>query len=355
MGVSRNVKKFLMSLITCLSLAAVAAAEFRDVTADYRAAFPRDIYFNKDFRVQWWYLTGHLSDDTGREFGYQLTFFVVGIQRRKFVSAFGVDNIYISHFALSDVQKKKYYFADRADAGAFGYAGAKEEILDVWVGSNILEGSMDRMKIVASGSEGSIDLVLKPAKPVILHGDKGYSRKSVDSPLHASIYFSYTRMETEGTLRIGARTFPVKGQSWFDREMSTEGLSRNKAGWDWFSLQLDDGREVMLYLIRNKDGSIDRYSSGTVVLKDGRSLHLAVGDFRVMVKKLYRSEKTGARYPSAWEIAVPSQGLQLRVMPLIEDQEFIAVGTTGNVYWEGACSVDGTVTGRAYVELTGYK
>jgi len=348
-------KKGLLGMIVCLSLVASAGAGFREVTEDYQLEFPRDLYYKRDYRVQWWYFTGHLFDEAGREFGYELTFFIVGVQKRAFTSAFGVNNIYISHFAISDVQKKKFHFGDRADSGAFGYAGAKERELKVWIGRNMLQGTMERMEIKASGKEGSLDLVLRPARPLVLHGDRGYSRKSEGSPLNASIYFSYTRMDTEGTLKIGGgETFAVKGHSWFDREISTQGLDPNKAGWDWFSLQLDDGRDVMLYLIRNRDGSPDRFSSGTVVLKDGTARHLTADDFRVKVTSRYKSGKTGAHYPSAWEISVPSQGLELQVTPLIRDQEFVAIGTTGNSYWEGTCLVEGTMAGRAYVEMTGY-
>jgi predicted secreted hydrolase len=349
------VKNLLLSLVmACLYMVTGADAEFRDVTREYRLQFPQDLYLKKDYRVQWWYFTGHLFDGAGREFGYELTFFIVGVQRRAFASAFGVNDIYISHLAFSDVQEKKYHFEDRADSGAFGFAGAEEQALRVWVGQNILKGTMEEMEIKASGREGSLDLLLRPEKPLVLHGERGYSRKSEESPRNASIYFSSTRIKTEGSLKIGMKTFTVKGYSWFDREISTEGLLPNKAGWDWFALQLDDGREVMLYLIRNKDGSLDRYSSGTVVLKDGTSLRLNADDFGVKVKGHYRSERTGAHYPSAWEISVPSQGLDLRVTPLIVDQEFIGTGTTVNSYWEGACRIEGTTTGRAYVEMTGY-
>ncbi len=349
------VKNVLLGLVMiCLCMVTGAGAEFRDVTKEYRLQFPQDLYFKKDYRVQWWYFTGHLFDVAGREFGYELTFFIVGVQRRTYASAFGVNDIYISHFAVSDVQEKKYHFEDRADSGAFGFAGAEEQALRVWVGKNILKGTMEEMEIKASGKEGSIDLVLRPEKPFVLHGERGYSRKSEESPLNASIYFSSTRIKTEGSLKIGGRSFTVTGYSWFDREISTRGLLPNKAGWDWFSLQLDDGREVMLYLIRNRDGSLDRYSSGTVIGKDGTSLHLKTDDFKISVKGRYRSEKTGAHYPSSWEISVPSQGLDLRVTPLIVDQEFIGTGTTGNSYWEGACRIEGTATGRAYVEMTGY-
>jgi predicted secreted hydrolase len=155
-------------------------------------------------------------------------------------------------------------------------------------------------------------------------------------------------------LRIGATTFNVTGKSWFDRELSSRGLGKNQTGWDWFALQLDDGREIMLYLIRNKDGSIDRYSSGTLIHTFGSYRHLSANDFSITVLDRYKSKKTGARYPSLWEIKIPSEGLALKITPLLRDQEILATATTRNYYWEGACTVEGSARGRAYVELVGY-
>jgi predicted secreted hydrolase len=210
------------------------------------------------------------------------------------------------------------------------------------------------MHVKASDEYKSIDLVLVPAKPFILNGENGYSRKSEESPLIASLYFSCPRLATEGNVKIGNRGFRVKGESWFDREMSSRDLSRKQAGWDWFSIQLDDKREIMLYLLRNKNGTTDRYSSGTFIYPGGKSRHLSRDDFLVSIAAFYTSEKTGARYPSKWEIAVPSENLTLTLTPLIQDQEVLAYGSTGNYYWEGACQVHGSAAGRAYVEMTGY-
>ncbi|MCL5023532.1 MAG: carotenoid 1,2-hydratase [Nitrospirae bacterium] len=330
------------------------AGEFRDVTPDSRLSFPADYYYRKDFRVQWWYFTGHLFDAKGREFGYELTFFVVGVQKRHYTSRFGVNSLYISHFALSDVQEKRYCFSDETDSEAFGLAGAKDGELNVRVGNSILDGSVTRMHIRASDGEKALDLTLTPEKPPVLNGEKGYSRKSEDSPLFASLYFSLTDLKTTGSLEIGDTKFSVAGKSWFDRELSSRELSANETGWDWFSLQLDDGREIMLYLIRKKDGSPDRYSAGTFVYPNGSYRHLTFGDFKVTASARYRSKKTGAEYPSRWEVAIPSEHLALTITPLIRDQEFIAAHSTGNHYWEGACKVEGSATGRAYVELTGY-
>ncbi|MEW5745887.1 MAG: lipocalin-like domain-containing protein [Nitrospirota bacterium] len=328
--------------------------EFSEVTAESRLQFPRDLYHNSAYRVQWWYFTGHLFDAGGREFGYELTFFVVGVQKRDYSSQFGVSTIYISHFAVSDIQDRKFLFHERADAGAYGFAGARSDRLHVWVGASSLEGSMEKMQLKASGERHALELTLTPLKPLVLHGEQGYSRKSRASPLIASYYFSYPRLAAEGTLRIGSATFTVSGTSWFDRELSSRGLDAGKAGWDWFSLQLDDGRDVMLYLIRNRDGSHDPYSSGTLVYPDGSYRHLAKKEFTIKTLRHYTSEKTGARYPAQWEIALPAERLALTVTPLIEDQEVLSTKTTRNYYWEGACTVTGNATGRAYVELVGY-
>ncbi len=335
-------------------LSGAMAQEYLDVTPGDAPQFPRDFYYRRDYRVQWWYFTGHLFDEKGREFGVELTFFVAGVQKKEFKSKFGVNALYLSHFALSDVTGKKYYFKDAADAGAFGFAGAKEDELRVWVGKNFLEGSSEKIHIRAADRDKAVELLLVPQKPVVLHGAGGYSRKSEESPLSASLYFSYTDLQAAGTLRIGGEAFSVTGRAWFDREIATRRLGASGEGWDWFAIQLDDRREVMLYLIRKKDGSPDRFSSGTLVYGTGRYRHLERDDVSVTVLRRYRSKKTGAEYPSLWEVRIPSENLSLRVTPLLEDQEFAARRSTGNYYWEGTCSVEGTARGRAYVEMTGY-
>ncbi len=347
-------KLILLILISLLLCSTAFSQEYLDVTPEYIIKLPEDLYFKKDYRVQWWYFTGHLFDKNGREFGYELTFFVVNVQKRNYRSHFGVNSIYISHFAISDIYGNKFYFNDRADSGAYGFGGAKEDELNVWIEENILKGTMKRMIIKASDKGNMVDLELIPVKPVVLNGENGYSRKSEESPLNSSIYFSYTNIKTEGTLKLNNKIFNVKGKSWFDREISTKALSENQAGWDWFAIQLDDNREIMIYMLRNKDGSIDKYSSGTFVYADGRYRRLSIDDFEVKILAYYKSKKTKAKYPSQWHIRIPLENLVLIVTPLIEDQEILAYATTGNYYWEGTCKVEGTSKGRAYVEMTGY-
>ncbi len=348
-------KRFLLcGLVFIFSLGTAFADGFREVSRDYALKFPRDFYFKEGYRVQWWYLTGHLFDQEGREFGYELTFFVVGVQTRAYKSKFGVNNIYISHFALTDVNAKKFHTSEKSDTGAYGFAGAQEKELKIWVEDNELRGTVDKMHLRANSNEMGLDLTLVPGKPIVLNGDNGYSRKSEESPEIASWYFSYTNMKTEGTLKIGKQTFLVQGKSWFDREISSGRMGKSEKGWDWFAIQLDDSREVMLYIMRKSDGTVDRYSSGTVIYKDGTYKHLAAEDFRITAQRYYKSAKTGALYPAEWKISIPAEGLDLKLTPLLEDQEFVASYSTGNNYWEGTCKVEGFIAGRAYAELTGY-
>jgi len=345
-----------LSLIALILLIYTLAfgQEYLDVTDDYTVKVPEDFFYKKDYRVQWWYFTGHLFDERGREFGYELTFFVVNVQKRDYTSRFGVNRIYISHFAVSDIAGNAFHFSDKADSGVYEYAGAYDKQLKVWTGKNVLDGTYEKMHVKASDGNKSIDLHLKPVKPLVLNGKNGYSRKSEESPLIASVYFSYTQMNTQGKLTIGDKVYHVKGKSWFDREISTKGLSEKQAGWDWFAIQLDDNREIMIYMLRNKNGSLDPYSSGTFVYQNGRYRMLSKDDFSITVLSHYNSEKTGARYHSQWEIKIPSEKLILSITPLIQDQEVLAFSSTGNYYWEGACRVEGSARGKAYVEMTGY-
>ncbi len=342
------------SIVIFLFCLSTEAQAWRDVSPGDTVILPKDLYLQNGYRIQWWYFTGHLYDDHGREFGYELTFFVVGVQTKKYESKFGVNTIYMSHFAISDVEGKKYYYFGNTDSGAYGFSGAESSRLRVWIEHDELDGNLKWMHIVAHADEADLDLALKPKKPFVPNGKMGYSRKSEESPLIASLYFSCTDLETNGILKVGTALFPVTGKSWFDREISSKGLAENEAGWDWFALQLNGGREIMLYTIRKKDGSTDRYSSGTFVDAEGKFRHLAKDDYRIEVLRSYISKKTHIRYPAKWKIAIPTEKLQLVVTPLIEDQEFTGETMRGNSYWEGTCRVEGSAQGRAYVEMTGY-
>lgn len=344
-----------MAIFCCaFSALPVFGEGYREVRPGDEVTLPEDLYYRPDYQVQWWYLTGHLVDEGGREFGYELTFFAVGVDPKVHQSQFGLNTIFISHFAVSDIGGQRFTFDDESDRGAYGFAGAHEQRLAVWVGENRLEGSMSGITIKARGEESRLDLSLVPRKPFILNGEKGYARKSEASPLAASLYFSCTRLATEGVLRLGDQEYKVTGTSWFDRELASRDLDASALGWDWFALHLDGGQDVMLYRIRRADGKVGAYSSGTLVYGNGKSRHLKRDDFKITDLGHYTSKKTKARYPSQWRVVIPSEGINVTVVPRIEDQEFLAPYTTWNAYWEGACKVDGSHRGRGYVEMTGY-
>jgi len=329
-----------------------------DISGFKRVQMPRDFKFPKDFgphpeyQTEWWYYTGNLVDSSGRDFGYQLTFF------RRALSSYEVDResewasnqIYFAHFALSDIENGEFYSSERWSRSALGLAGAETMPFRVWIDDWSVQGEGKSFKLKATDGSISINLLLKPAKPVVLQGDKGLSQKSQE-PGNASYYFSLTRIDTSGRVIIDGQEFEVRGLSWLDREWSTSALGENQEGWDWFSIQLDDGREIMLYQLRLKDGGIDNYSSGSIVNQNGDLTPLKVADFEIEVLDTWKSSKTGIDYPSKWRISIPGHDIELNVVPLLQDQELLH----SFIYWEGAVKISGEgFSGKGYVELTGY-
>jgi len=330
-----------------------------------RAMAPRDFRFPDDhgphpgFRHEWWYFTGNLRAPGGRRFGYQLTFFRFALSPdlpdRQ--SHWATNQAYMAHFAVTDVEGRRFHPFERTGRGALGLAGATARPLRVWLDDWSAEGgkaSTLPIRLRAAEDAASVDLVLDSARPVVLQGDRGLSRKGA-TPGNASYYYSMTRLATRGTVRIDGVSFPVEGNSWLDREWGTGSLEKGHAGWDWFALHLSDGRDLMFYRLRRGDGGTDPFSAGTLVLQDGSCRTLSPDDVRIEILETWRSPGSGARYPSRWRLLLPSEGLDLEVVPRLDDQEL----RTTVRYWEGAVGVRGTsrggpVEGDGYVELTGY-
>ena len=349
----------------------VAEAAPADTSGFARADGPRSLALpadhgpHDDFQTEWWYYTGNLTAKTGEHFGYQLTFFRRALappdQRTSRDSAWAADQVYMAHLALTDVSSGKHYAFEKLARGAAGLAGAQAEPFRVWledwsvVGPSAGQARLRAsVKDVASNLNLSLDLNLADLKGPILQGDQGYSRKGPE-PGNASYYVSLPRMATTGTVTIGGNAFTVNGLSWMDHEWSTSALGAGQAGWDWFSIQLDDNTELMLFQLRRADGSADGFSSGTLIAADGSTRSLGPGDFSIEVTDHWRSPRTGAAYPAGWTLSVPSADLRLTLTPWLADQE-MAVSYT---YWEGAAKVEGTrarkpIAGNGYVELTGY-
>jgi len=343
-------------------------AGFLQVTGPCGLSFPSDHGPHPGFRTEWWYYTGNLRTGTGRQIGFQLTFFrhqlapsAVRADWPHPPSAWRSDQVYLAHAALSDITGKGHLQAGKASREALGMAGWKQEGdgMRVFVNDWHADLRSDRHRLEASCEAFSFQLTLNPVKAPVRHGIDGYSRKG-STPERASCYYSLPRLDTIGTVTIaGEPPLSVEGLSWMDHEFSTAPLEPGTVGWDWFSIQFSDGSDVMMFLLRREDGSIDPASSGTYVDRLGASHHLEFGGFQVDVRDTWRSKRSGARYPSSWRVKIPSTGIDVVVTANLPDQEMHLDDLTGITYWEGSVSANGrkaglAVQGQGYVELTGY-
>jgi len=363
----RLLKCLFISLCGLATMAHAANEVPTAVSDDWRLAlpgwkysFPNDHGNHPDFKTEWWYFTGNLKSEDGKEFGYQLTFFRQGVRppsdRLPATSRFVVDHIQFVHFAISDVSRGQFYFHQDLTRGAFGESGFNHDNRLTWVEENALELLPDGgFRIVGTGAEKSIDLILKPAKPVVFHGSDGVSQKAA-GPGRASHYYSYTRLITTGQVQIGDDTFSVQGLSWYDHEWATNQLTAEQQGWDWFSLQFDDGSELMLFQIRTKDGGRDSFSGGTFIHADGTTTAVKDADFVLTPGRTWKSNASGANYPVTWKLEIKSLDLKLDISARLDSQELVLTPIS---YWEGSIQADGTrggrrVTALGYLEMTGY-
>ena len=325
-------------------------------------SFPADLGPHPEFRTEWWYYTGNLESADRRHVGFQLTFFRTALAPPERVavrraSAWSASQLYLAHFALTDTAGRRFHAWSRSSRGALGLAGARAHPFRVWLEDWSATGEADGglpMRLRAAEGDVAVDLVLAGEKPVALQGDRGLSRKGPE-PGNASYYYSLTRMSARGTVRVGGASLDVSGLAWMDREWSTSALGPDLVGWDWLALQLDDGRDVMVYRLRRRDGTADPHSAGAVIAVDGATRPLVAGDVTLDVLDHWTSPRSRVRYPSRWRLAIPDAALSLEIVPRLADQELI-VGTR---YWEGAVRIEGTaagrpIAGRGYVELVGY-
>jgi predicted secreted hydrolase len=333
--------------------------------------FPQDFGAHPDFQTEWWYYTGNVETSDGHHFGYQFTIFRRAIAPqvnpspvpspqagRKIESEWRTNQVYMAHFAVSDIGGGHYYHQQRFSRGAAGLAGAATDPrYRVWVENWQVEAQDDAAQytvISADAGDFAVNLTLEQTKPPALQGDHGLSAKSGDVG-NASYYYSLTRLITSGTIRIGDQSFTVKGATWKDHEFGTSALSVDAQGWDWFGLQLDDNRELMLGQIRKSDGGREPAFGGLLVNPDGSTRYLKSSDFTLDVTNTWQSPHTGATYPAGWNISVntgESKPLDITITPLLADQELIGSGNAD--YWEGAVKIGGDAAGYGYMELTGY-
>jgi len=349
-----------LCLILVLQFACVPAGarQFRQALPGYHYSFPQDHFSHDQFKTEWWYFTGHLHGDKQRVFGYELTFFRTGLnQDDNDRSLWNLRNIYLAHFAVTDDAGHKFYFREKMNRAGLGVAGADQHSGHVFNQTWSMDLKGDQFLLKADTPEYALNLALKPTKQLVIHGKDGVSQKASCKGC-ASHYYSFTRMQTAGSISVDHYPIPVQGTSWMDHEFGSNQLTAQQVGWDWFSLQLSNNSEVMLYLMRNVDGTIDSNSSGTLVNADGSVKHLALSEFSVRKLGEWKSARTGGVYPMGWQILIPSAHAELKIEPVMKEQELVTSGA-GVTYWEGASKISGTcnkadVTGEAYVEMTGY-
>jgi predicted secreted hydrolase len=348
-------------LIAAIVPIAAYAAGFAPASPGYRFAFPRDHGPHAAYQTEWWYYTGHLTAESGRSYGYQLTFFRRGIDAeavRRNPSKWALKNLFLAHFAVTDETQGRFFFAEKINRPGIKLAGADGKRFKIWNGPWSAHEEDGAMVLSAVVEDRSVLLRLKPSRPPVIHGQNGVSRKGPGKG-QASHYYSLTRMDTSGTLTINSRLETVKGLSWMDHEFGSNQLSNDQVGWDWFGLHLDNGMDLMLYRIRRADGSVEPASSGTLVFPDGRTLHLPIEAIQHSIQDTWTSPRSKAAYPSAWTIAIPDKQIELTIRPTVPNQELITTQSTRVTYWEGSVSITGRVgdekiTGSGYVELTGY-
>ena len=340
-----------------------SASSFRyqSAVANREFSFPRDHFAHPEFKTEWWYYTGHLETEEGRSYGYQVTYFRSGLRDRQATEPGDAPlftDLYMAHFALSDKMAKKFIFRDRVNRGYGEKAGARVDHYLVWNEDWKVELRGEHHEIEIKDRGRVLKLQLTPVKPPVLHGHKGLSPKGKGEGM-ASYYYSLTRMITEGTMELGGRRERVRGLSWMDHEFGSHQLGRDQGGWDWFSLQLENKTELMLYLIRRKDGSVDPVSSGTLVYEDGTTRNLSLDSFRIKVVNRWTSPRSGGDYPMGWQIEIPSERVELDITPFFAQQELDTRKSTRVTYWEGSVEVQGSsanrpVRGVGYIEMTGY-
>jgi predicted secreted hydrolase len=353
-----------------LSPIKIYAEDFKRALPGKIFSFPQDHFSHPEFKTEWWYYSGHLQSQSSdkKSYGYQLTFFRTGLRRetKGQKSKWSIQNLYFAHLAITDEYNRKFEYREKISRGSLGEAGASlfttsEKTFRIWIEDWSVEGKGPTMQnhfLKAGDRDFGIELILTPEKNPVIHGQNGISQKA-EGEGYASHYYSISRLKTEGKISLRGKEFSVQGISWMDHEFGSSQLRDYQVGWDWFSIQLNNRFELMFYQIRHRDGKIDPYSSGTIIFPDGEYRPLSPKEFQIEALERWRSQKSGAIYPSKWSVRVPDHRIELTLTPTVKDQELITTESTRVIYWEGSVRVEGKygnnpAKGMGYVELTGY-
>ena len=364
-------------LFACVPAAPAIGYQWEIALPGYRYEFPRDDFNHPGYQTEWWYYTGNLKTPEGRRFGFELTFFRQGIARPVTPPArantkqrhpgdatppsageWRVNDVWLAHLALSDLDAGRFYHDERLNRAGPGLAGADLASRRIWNGNWEVRFEPSAQQLLAVSDEFSLRLALHSEKPPVINGADGVSQKAPGRG-RASHYISYTRLASTGTLLLAGRSFTVSGLAWMDHEFFSSQLSPEQIGWDWFSIQLDNGEDLMLFRLRRRDGTPDPFSAGTFVSASGASRHLSAAEFSLSPGATWTSPADGARYPVRWTLRVPSLALELSASTALDAQELVSRSAFWPTYWEGAVTFTGTrntksVSGSGYLEMTGY-
>ena len=341
------------ALLVFSALSLFAAPAYRQALPGYRYQFPRDHFNHPGFQTEWWYYTGNVHARDGHRYGFELVFFRRGRESEGAAnpSVWRVDDVYLAHLALTDIDGRKFHYTQRVNRAGPGIAGVSQLEGRIWNGNWQVQwdarNDVQTLKAVAAGIR--FELRLTPGKPPVIHGENGVSQAG-DAAGEAACYVSFPLLQVEGSLN-GQE---VSGTAWMDHEWFSSLLGAGQTGWDWFSIQLADNSQLMLFQLRRADGSIDAHSAGTLIAPDGHATNLRHSDFELKPLEYWTSPKTHARYPVKWHIEVPGRQVSLDCVAALPDQELVGEGESLTTYWEGAIEYSGSQRGVGYLEMTGY-
>jgi predicted secreted hydrolase len=335
---------------------------FARATVPREFAFPADHGSHPEFRTEWWYFTGNLMTPSARHFGFELTFFRYALAAATPASAndsaWRTTQVWMAHFAITDSEGRRFLTSERFTREALGLAGATPEPLRIWLKDWAVAGQHQdgalALRLDADDGEKALGLDLTSTIPPIAHGDRGLDRKGADAG-NASYYYSVPRLAADGFVTVDGERFSVMGSAWLDREWSTSSLEPGIVGWDWFALQLSNGGSLMYYRLRTATGDTSPFSGGSLVDASGLRTSLEAADVALTPLDHWTSTATGARYPVAWRLEVPSANMSLDIRPRLDDQE-VELSVR---YWEGAVHGEGVgpqgpLGAEGYLELAGY-
>jgi predicted secreted hydrolase len=345
----------LLALLCCLCSAASPEA-FKQALAPRDWSFPKDHGRHDGFKLEWWYFTGNLQDDSGRKFGYQLTFFRTAFSPQSPLrqSPWAMTDIYFAHAAISDIKTQTFCYKDRLERARPGLAYSSDQTMDVALLDWSAKLQNNAIQLKATESNFAIDLTCADGRGPIFQGPGGVNTKG-HQPGQASYYYSITRLKTTGTLTLAGKPYRLTGLTWMDHEFSSDAMSKNQVGWDWMGLQLTDGSDLMLYRMRDAAGNSD-YLSGTRITPDAQPHYLSAADLTLSGDSPWHSPASQANYPQRWTVTLKGQP-PLTITSEMPAQELITTNSTKVTYFEGAAAVTNTgghPAGEGYLEMTGY-